>query len=305
MYVSKKAILIVAGLLIALLSGASVYAATAATANKQTSTIYACAKGDGQIRLVAKGASCKKTEKAISWNVVGPKGDKGERGAAGPAGPMGAKGDTGATGPAGAAGTTGPTGATGPQGAKGDTGVGGPTGAAGPQGVKGDTGAAGPAGPQGPQGVKGDAGDAGATGPQGPKGDTGPAGAVGPQGAKGDTGPEGATGPQGPQGPPGTPGAAGPKFGDPFIADGSAGEGGSSAGYIGEVWLFAGNFAPAGTHVCDGSLLPIAQNTPLFALIGNQYGGDGKTTFALPDLQDYAPAGVSYVINISGIFPPR
>ncbi|WP_338130678.1 phage tail protein [Cohnella ginsengisoli] len=71
------------------------------------------------------------------------------------------------------------------------------------------------------------------------------------------------------------------------------------------MWLFAGNFAPAGTHVCDGALLSIAQNTPLFALIGTQYGGDGKTTFALPDLQDYAPAGVSYVINLTGIFPPR
>nr|WP_286672582.1 tail fiber protein [Cohnella hashimotonis] len=253
-----------AGILILLLSGASVYAAAAAS--KTTSTIYACAKNDGQIRIVAKAASCKKTEKAISWNVVGPKGDKGDRGAPGPQGPQGAKGDAG------------------------------PTGAIGPQGAKGD---AGPIGAIGPQGAKGDAGPTGAIGPQGAKGDAGPTGATGPQGVKGDTGPAG------PQGPPGTAGSAGPKFGDPNIADGSAGEGGSAAGYIGEVWLFAGNFAPAGTHVCDGALLSIAQNTPLFSILGTQYGGDGKTTFALPDLQDYAPAGVSYVINLTGIFPPR
>lgn len=95
-------------------------------------------------------------------------------------------------------------------------------------------------------------------------------------------------------------------FGHPNIGSGSGGYGGSGNGmYMGQVWLFAGNFAPSGTHVCDGSLLPISQNAALFSLLGTLYGGNGTTTFALPNLQKYAPAGVSYVINLNGIFPSR
>ena len=55
--------------------------------------------------------------------------------------------------------------------------------------------------------------------------------------------------------------------------------------YIGIVKLFAGNFAPRGWMFCDGSLLSIAQNSALFSILGTTYGGDGKTTFALPDLK--------------------
>ncbi|MEM1119379.1 MAG: tail fiber protein, partial [Bacteroidota bacterium] len=55
--------------------------------------------------------------------------------------------------------------------------------------------------------------------------------------------------------------------------------------YLGEIILFAGNFAPRGWAFCDGQLLPIAQNTALFSLLGTTYGGDGRTTFALPDLR--------------------
>ncbi|MCM3570956.1 phage tail protein [Neobacillus mesonae] len=55
--------------------------------------------------------------------------------------------------------------------------------------------------------------------------------------------------------------------------------------FIGEIRLFAFNFAPVGWAMCNGQLLPIAQNTALFALIGTTYGGDGRTTFALPDLR--------------------
>ena len=54
--------------------------------------------------------------------------------------------------------------------------------------------------------------------------------------------------------------------------------------YIGEIQLFAGNFAPGGFFFCDGRLLPIGQYTSLFSLIGTHYGGDGQSTFALPDL---------------------
>ncbi len=59
--------------------------------------------------------------------------------------------------------------------------------------------------------------------------------------------------------------------------------------FIAEIRIFAGNFAPRGWAFCNGQLLPIAQNTALFSLIGATYGGDGRTTTALPDLQGRAP----------------
>ena len=52
--------------------------------------------------------------------------------------------------------------------------------------------------------------------------------------------------------------------------------------FIAEIRIFAGNFAPRGNSFCNGALLPIAQNTALFALIGTTYGGDGRTTTGLP-----------------------
>ena len=59
--------------------------------------------------------------------------------------------------------------------------------------------------------------------------------------------------------------------------------------FVGEIRIFAGNFAPTGWAFCNGQLLPIAQNTALFSLLGTMYGGDGQTTFALPNLQGAAP----------------
>jgi microcystin-dependent protein len=59
--------------------------------------------------------------------------------------------------------------------------------------------------------------------------------------------------------------------------------------YIGEIRIFAGNFAPAGWMFCEGQLLPISENATLFQLIGTTYGGDGQTTFALPDLRGRIP----------------
>lgn len=59
--------------------------------------------------------------------------------------------------------------------------------------------------------------------------------------------------------------------------------------YIGEIRIFAGNFAPAGWAFCDGSLVPISENDTLFNLIGTTYGGDGQQTFALPDLRGRVP----------------
>lgn len=59
--------------------------------------------------------------------------------------------------------------------------------------------------------------------------------------------------------------------------------------FIAEIRIFAGNFAPRNWSFCDGQLLPISQNTALFSLIGTTYGGDGRTTTALPNLQGRAP----------------
>lgn len=59
--------------------------------------------------------------------------------------------------------------------------------------------------------------------------------------------------------------------------------------FVGEIRLFAGNFAPTGWAFCQGQLLPLSQNTALFSLLGTQYGGDGRTTFALPDLRERTP----------------
>jgi microcystin-dependent protein len=59
--------------------------------------------------------------------------------------------------------------------------------------------------------------------------------------------------------------------------------------FVAEIRMFGGNFAPTGWALCDGQLLPLSQNTALFALLGTTYGGDGKSTFALPNLQDSAP----------------
>lgn len=59
--------------------------------------------------------------------------------------------------------------------------------------------------------------------------------------------------------------------------------------FVAEIRLFTGNFAPKGWAFCDGQILPISQNTALFSLLGTTYGGDGKSNFALPNLQGSAP----------------
>lgn len=109
----------------------------------------------------------------------------------------------------------------------------------------------------GGQGSKGDKGDPGLQGPQGPKGDPGIQGPAGPQGPKGDKGDKGDAGPEGPQGSSVPPGCF--------------------------MW-FCGNTAPNGWLECNGATLTISQYQQLFAVIGTTYGGDGVTTFTLPDL---------------------
>jgi microcystin-dependent protein len=75
-----------------------------------------------------------------------------------------------------------------------------------------------------------------------------------------------------------------------------------SSAYIGEIRLFAGNFAPQGWMFCDGSILAISENEALFNLIGTTYGGDGQSTFALPDLRSRVPLhiGNGFVLAQTG-----
>ena len=72
--------------------------------------------------------------------------------------------------------------------------------------------------------------------------------------------------------------------------------------YVGEIRMFAGNFAPAGWMFCEGQLLPISENETLFQLIGTTYGGDGQATFALPDLRGRVPIhqGNGFVLAETG-----
>lgn len=76
--------------------------------------------------------------------------------------------------------------------------------------------------------------------------------------------------------------------------------------YVGEIRIFAGNFAPAGWMLCNGAVLPISENEVLFQLIGTTYGGDGEETFALPNLQSRVPvhmgtsAGRTFQIGETG-----
>ncbi len=77
--------------------------------------------------------------------------------------------------------------------------------------------------------------------------------------------------------------------------------------YVGEIRMFGGNFAPVGWRFCDGQLLAIAENETLFQLIGTTYGGDGRSTFALPDLRGRVPIhqgtgsdGITYALAENG-----
>jgi len=271
----------------------------------------------------ATGAQGPKGDKGDT-GLTGPAGAVGATGATGPTGAQGIKGDKGDKGDignTGAAGATGATGAQGPKGDKGDTGLTGPAGAVGATGA---TGATGPAGAQGVKGDKGDKGDigntgavgaTGSTGAQGPKGDkgdiglTGPAGATGPQGTqgiKGDKGDTGAVGPQGATGPQGVPGTTPATITLRYIIaiqgyyPSRDKEGENVTGskgmedFIGEIALVPYTFVPQGWALCDGRTMSIQQNQALYSLLGTQFGGDGQTTFGLPNLKSKVVKGSDY-----------
>ena len=142
----------------------------------------------------------------------------------------------------------------------------------------------------GPQGLPGPVGPSGSTGPIGPQG---PRGATGAQGTAGPAGP---SGPAGPPGPPGNSGVVGSHTG-------TAAAGNAAECTVGEVLLTAGNVAN-GTPA-NGQLLQISQNEVLFSLLGTAYGGNGVTTFALPDLRPITPNNMTYSICDQGIYPSK
>ena len=190
-------------------------------------------------------------------------------------------------------GPVGPKGPEGPAGPQGPAGAKGATGAAGPQGV------AGPVGPAGPAGAKG------ATGAAGPQGPIGPAGAQGPVGPAGPSGP---TGPQGPQGPAGT--ATIPANLTAISNDlGTTGYAKENLNFnatcmIGDLILSVNSYGGGGDAIpADGRLLPINGNTALFSTMGNKFGGDGVTNFAVPDMRPFTPAGMQYSVCVLGNFP--
>src|SRR6185437_2668804 len=69
--------------------------------------------------------------------------------------------------------------------------------------------------------------------------------------------------------------------------------------FVGEIRIVGFNFAPSGWATCDGQLIPINQNTALFSLLGTQYGGDGKTTFGLPNFEGSAPLGMGNGLGLT------
>ena len=258
---------------------------------------------------------------------TGPTGLTGPQGLQGSTGAKGEQGFPGVQGLPGPTGFTGPEGLVGPTGAKGDQGIPGalgPTGAKGDQGAQGLQGSTGAKGDQGFPGIQG---PTGATGDQGIQGAQGPTGAKGDQGLQGPTGPQGVQGIQGPTGADGKDGADGAGLVNGTIAGQLLRWNGNSwvaalplttqttvdnmqpfntvnyiialegifptrngiDPFLGEIELFAGNFAPKGWATCDGQILSIAQNTALFSILGTTYGGNGQTTFGLPDLRGRAP----------------
>ena len=75
---------------------------------------------------------------------------------------------------------------------------------------------------------------------------------------------------------------------------------------LGQIELFPYTFVPKNWMACTGQLLPINQNTALFSLLGTTYGGDGRTTFAVPNLQGKEPIpGLQFCIAVNGMYPSR
>jgi microcystin-dependent protein len=75
--------------------------------------------------------------------------------------------------------------------------------------------------------------------------------------------------------------------------------------FIGQISIFPFTYTPQGWAPCNGQILPIIEYQALFSLIGNRFGGDNVTTFALPNYTNQAPSGSQYYIALNGLYPPR
>jgi hypothetical protein len=166
----------------------------------------------------------------------------------------------------------------------------------------------GPVGQTGPQGPAGPAGPKGAPGPQGVPGPVGPVGTKGATGAQGPAGPAGPAGPQGPAGAPGT-GAIPANLTAISNQLGTTGYAKENQNFdatcmIGDIILSVNSYGGGGAAIpADGRLLPINGNTALFSTMGNKFGGDGTTNFAIPDMRAFAPNGMQFSICVAGNFP--
>jgi len=232
-------------------------------------------------------------------------------------------------GPAGEDGTDGAPGADGADGATGAAGAAGADGTNGVDGAPGADGVDGAPGADGNDGADGTNGTNGAPGAPGADGADGTNGVDGSDGAPGDDGADGAPGTA--DGAP-QPNMVGDGFGVPLGDDlgdllywngtswiatipalavtgvdkhqpslgvnyvialvGTFPSRNAVDPLLGEIMLFAGNFAPRGWAFCNGQILPINQNQSLYSLLGTTYGGDGRVTFGLPDLRGRVPVGV-------------
>jgi microcystin-dependent protein len=74
---------------------------------------------------------------------------------------------------------------------------------------------------------------------------------------------------------------------------------------LGEAWVFVGSYEPEGTVFAHGQILSIVTYSSLYSLVGTSYGGNGQTTFGVPDLRGIEPQGLNYVICVFGVFPPQ
>jgi tail collar domain/collagen triple helix repeat protein len=272
---------LIVGVAAAAIIGGGLAATGVALAAPATTSFAACVSQVGGVlyNVTTNGTpKCVAKDKTITWSQTGPTGP------AGPAGPQGAAGAPGATGPQGAAGPDGTNGTDGVNGTNGTDGTNVLTSSGAPAGscttgdadidiTTGDV-------------WKCDAGGWTATGSS----------ITGPQGAPG---PQGAAGPQGPAGPAGPAGTAA-GFGT-NTQQAQAGNGAECT--LGQIFLSAG--AVANGVPANGQILQISQNEAMFALLGTLYGGDGVTTFALPNLGAAAPNGLTYSICTVGVFPTR
>jgi hypothetical protein len=139
---------------------------------------------------------------------------------------------------------------------------------------------------------------------EGPAGPVGPAGPAGPKGATGATGPAGAPGATTvPANVTALSGALSTNGGVALTGNTRFQYPATSYCTLGDIVLSVNGYGQ-GALPADGRLLPINQNTAVFSILGTNFGGNGTTNFALPDLRKLAPQGLQYSICVQGIFPP-